>query len=112
MAPPKFPRRGEVWWVAFDPSVGGEIQKTRPAVIVSNDESNRYLNRVQVVPLSSKTEKLYPAECLVSVGGKKSKAIASQLATAAKERLRKRLGTLSTDHLEKVEETIRLQLGV
>jgi len=105
-----FPRRGEIWWVAFDPSVGGEIQKTRPAVVISNDESNRYLNRVQVLPLSSKTAQVYPAECLVEAGGKKSKAIASQMTTAAKERLRKRMGVLSKTDLAAVENAIRIQL--
>ena len=71
--------RGEVWWVNFSPSVGGEIQKTRPAVIVSNDHSNRSLNRVQVVPITSNTSKYYPCEAYVIVNGKQAKAISAEL---------------------------------
>ncbi len=71
--------RGEVWWIRFDPSVGGEIRKTRPAIILSSDRSNKYLNRVQVVPLTSKVDRLYPSEVFVTLEGKKSKAIADQL---------------------------------
>lgn len=98
--------------MAFDPSVGGEIQKTRPAVIVSNDESNRYLNRVQVIPLTSKTTKVYPAECLVQVGDTPSKAIASPLTTAAKERSQNRPGTLSRQDLAALEQAIKIQLAL
>jgi hypothetical protein len=54
-------QRSEVWWVNFDPSIGGDIKKKRPAVIISNNASNKFLNRIQVVPLSSKMERLYPA---------------------------------------------------
>ena len=105
-------RRGEVWWVNFDPSVGGEIKKRRPAVIVSNDAANKFLNRVQVVPLTSKTERLYPSEALVTLHGKVSKAMADQLATVSTLRLFKRAGVLSEKDMVGIGEAIKIQLAI
>lgn len=104
--------RGDVWWINFEPSIGGEIQKKRPAVIVSNDSSNKYLNRVQVVPLSSQTERLYPSEAYVTLKGKRSKAMADQLTTVSKRRLLNRAGRLSASDLNNVERAILVQLAL
>lgn len=106
------PRRGEVWWVSFDPSLGGEIRKTRPAMVVSNNAANLALNRVIVVPLSSQTSKLYPGEAFVTLNGERRKAMADQIMTASKQRLRSRMGELSRTDVAAVEDAVLLQLGI
>ena len=105
-------RRGDVWWVAFDPSVGGEIQKTRPAVIVSNNDANRAQNRVQVVPLTSRQTAVRSWEARIVLAGQFKKALADQIKTVAKERMRGRMGSVSADELDAIERAIKIQLAL
>src|SRR4030042_5899809 len=93
-------KRGDVWWVNFEPSIGGEIRKQRPAIIVSNDAANYYLNRVQVVPITSNIDKLYPSEAYVTIHGKKSKAMADQVTTVSKKRLINSAGTVYATEMD------------
>ncbi|MBA2659926.1 MAG: type II toxin-antitoxin system PemK/MazF family toxin [Nitrosospira sp.] len=105
-------KRGEIWWVEFDPSIGSEICKTRPAVIVSNDAANRNLARVVVVPITSNADRQYPGEALVTVSDKQGKAMADQIMAADKTRLKGQLGILSKIDMLAVENAILVHLGM
>jgi mRNA interferase MazF len=105
-------RRGEVWWIDFNPSVGGETHKVRPAIIISNDAANKILNRVQVVPITSNITKCYPCEAFVEIEGKLNKAMADQLATVSKLRLKSKIGRVADDHIMAVENAVKIQLDL
>ena len=105
-------KRGSVWWVEFDPAVGSEIHKTRPAIIVSNDTANKYLARVVVIPLTSNVSRLYPGEAMVTVDGKKNKAMTDQIMSADKSRLKNKIGELSDDDMFSLETAIKTFLDL
>jgi mRNA interferase MazF len=106
------PRRGEIYWVALDPTVGSEIRKTRPAIVVSNDSCNRYGARVVVLPITSHVESLYPGEARVRVAGKPGRALGDQLRSIDKRRLRARIATLSAAELSDVDDALRVTLAL
>ncbi|MFH1977474.1 MAG: type II toxin-antitoxin system PemK/MazF family toxin [Pseudomonadota bacterium] len=105
-------KRGEAWWINFEPSTEGEIRKQRPAIIVSNDAANHYLNRVQVVPITSNIDKLYPSEAYVTFRGRKSKAMADQITTVSKNRLINSDGSISKSEMDSLSKAITTQLGL
>ena len=105
-------KRGEVWWINFEPSIGGEVQKKRPAVIVSNNAANQFLNRVQVIPLTSNVDRLYLSEAYITLRGKKAKAMADQLTTVSKKRLINRAGIVTGTEMEGIARAISIQLDL
>lgn len=107
------PRRGEVWWVQLDPTVGSEIQKTRPCLVVSTNIINERRRTVIVVPLSSSPQSSPPLLIPVICVGQAAVAVIDQVRAVAKERLLRPMGSLSAQHMEAVEHGLRqiLELG-
>lgn len=105
-------RRGEVWLTTFADAVAGEVQKTRPAIIISHEYIIHMLNRVQIIPTSSRLNPLYRFEVAISISGQPAKALVDQITTAAKRRLLRPLGEISADDMHRVEDTLRVQLGL
>jgi len=104
--------RGSIWWVEFDPAVGTEIHKTRPAVIVSNDTANKFLARVVVIPLTSNISRVYPGEAVITVNGSKSKAMTDQIMSADKSRLKNKIGELSNNDMISLETAMKQFLNL
>jgi len=111
-APPRPPRRGDIYRVALDPTRGTEIRKKRPAVIVSNDSCNSFGTRVVVLPVTSNVSSLYPGEARVELRGKPGRALGDQIRSIDKSRLRSRAGRLSQQELEDVDDALRITLGL
>ena len=109
-------KRGEIYWVNLDPTIGSEIRKTRPAVVVSNDINNLHAQTVTVVPLSSSIGKVHPFEVLLPAGltgtREESKAKANQIRTVDKQRLGKSAGLVTAGLMEKLDEALRLHLDL
>ena len=106
------PRRGEIWWVALDPTVGSETRKTRPCVVVSVDILNERRKTVIVVPLSSSPKASPPIMIPVTCDGSPAVAVSDQLRAVAKERLRTRLGILRDEEMSAIDDGIVQILGL
>lgn len=110
-------KRGEIFFAALDPARGGEMQKTRPVVVVSNNVANRAAAVVTVVPLTSSVERVYPFEVLLAASAtglsKNSKAMAQQVRTLDKARLNARAaGAVQADDMRRLDAALRLHLGL
>ena len=108
--------KGEVYWADLSPTVGSEISKTRPVLIVSNNINNQYASTVSILPITSTTSKIYPFEVFLSKGEgnltNNSKAKANQIRTIDKLRIGARIGKISNPKLTEIERAILIHLGI
>lgn len=112
-----FPRRGDIFLVSFDPTVGHEIQKTRPAVIIQNDVSNRYSPITIVAAISSQFSRPpFPREGIIEPEEsglfKPSAVIVNQIRSVDRQRLGKRVGRLSRQTMQRVNEALKISLAL
>lgn len=110
------PLRGQIWLVNLDPTIGAEIKKTRPALVISNDINNQYALTITVLPISDRGEKVFPfeVELIVKESGlsKPSKVKSQQIRTVDKSRLVKYIGKINQKDIERVEQAILIHLGI
>lgn len=99
------PRRDEVWLVSLDPSHGAEIKKTRPCLVISPDEMNRHLQTVIVAPMTT-TLRPYPTRISLRFQGKSGQAALDQLRTVDRERLVRKLGTVSPTITQQISDAL------
>src|ERR1700691_2141096 len=109
----KMPRRGEIWWANLDPTIGAEIKKTRPCLVISNSVVNQHRRTVVIVPISSSPQPAPPLMVSVQCLGQPCVAVIDQVRAVAKERLVRHIDNLSAEHLRAVEDGLReiLDLG-
>ena len=108
-------KRGDIVVANLDPTIGVEIQKTRPVIVLSNDAINQYSQLVVVVPLTKNTSHLSPSHAIIPKGVARltftSKAVTEQVKAIDKRRLVKRLGSLTPSLLEAVKRALKNTLA-
>lgn len=108
----KYPKRGDIFWVTLDPTIGSEIQKTRPCVVISNNAQNKRSPRVIIAPITSQVKKIYPFEANVEIEGKEGKALLDQIKTVDKQRLKKRICSCDLETMLNIDNALRIALAL
>ena len=100
-------KRGEIYWVKLDPTLGKEINKTRPCVVISNNRQNDYSPLIIVVPITSDLEKIYPFEVVIELGSGKGKVLTDQVRSIDKERLGDWIGQVEEPIMREISEKMK-----
>lgn len=107
-----YPKRGEIYWVDLDPSIGGETKKNRPGLIVSNNIGNEVSSVIMVAPITSKVKNVHPFEVKISLNGKTAKIMLNQCKALDKSRLKNKIDIVSAHTMGEVEEAIKIVFGL
>lgn len=108
----KYPKRGEIYWVHLDPTIGLEIQKLRPCVIISNNVGNQISTRVIVAPITSSVRRIFAFEVPIEIEQKKGKILLDQIRAIDKIRLGKKLGVCDEQTLDAIEDALKIVLAL
>ncbi|NGX61882.1 MAG: Endoribonuclease EndoA [Chlamydiae bacterium] len=107
-----FPKRGEIFWVCLDPTVGTEVKKTRPGLILSNNSSNKFSKRVIIAPITSSTEKCFQFQARIQMPKGVKKVMLDQIRSVDKVRLRGQICSVSQSEMQEVERALRVALAL
>lgn len=107
-----FPKRGDIYWVKLDPTLGSGTKKTRPCVIISNNAQNKISARVIIAPITSQATKIYPFEAGVLINGKSGKAMLDQIRVVDKQRLGQKICSLDLETLLEIDSALKISLAL
>lgn len=107
-----FPKRGDMYWVNLDPTLGVETKKTRPALILSNDIANEVSKIIMISPITSKVKIVYPFEVKVTIDDKEGKIMLNQCRAIDKSRLKNRIASVAPETMKLVEDALKIVFGL
>lgn len=104
--------RGYIYWVTLDPTIGSEIKKTRPAMVISNDTQNKVSSRIVVITITSNTTNIFPFETKIKIDNKEAKALTDQIRTVDKIRVGNFIARLSRAEIIEIEKALKITLSL
>lgn len=108
----KFPKRGEVFWANLDPTIGTEINKKRPCLVISSDEGNEVSSRVTVAAITTSVNIVYPFQVKIRMKNKDGKVLLNQIRTIDKQRLDGKMGALEKETMHAVDKALKIALAL
>lgn len=107
-----YPKRGDIYWIQLDPTIGTEIQKTRPCLILSNNSQNKRGAHVIAAPITSKMKNVYPFEAKVIIKGRECKVLLDQIRALDSRRIGSKIDSIDSSTMFTVEEALKVALDL